>query len=181
MTEQRLRGVYWGRFNPPHKGHLAMVRRFRRRCRLTVAIGSAEHKGERADPFSGRERTEMMRAYLSEAKIEGVRVVSLRDGASLAWAIDNMVRRCRPDVVFLSSESSRLARMTSARVRVIRFQRTGRISSTRLRDSIAAGRTDWTRLTGRTVVRWILSHDGVARIRASYGRNRSATLRERGR
>lgn len=174
MEPRFPRGVYWGRFNPPHQGHLGMIRRFRERCRLTVAIGSAEHKNERANPFSGRERTAMMKAYLREAGIKNVRVVSLRDGPSLPWAVDHMVRRCRPDVVFLSTERNRLARLTERKVRVVRFRRTRRVSSTRLRESISAGTRDWTRLTGRAVVRWILAHDGVRRVRNAYGRSRSA-------
>jgi cytidyltransferase-like protein len=161
-------GVYWGRFNPPHKGHLAMVRRFRKACALTVAIGSSERRGRRNDPFSGQERKVMMEAYLREAGIRDVRVVALRDGPSVRWAIDNLIRRCRPDVVFLSTERDRLARAVARRVRVVRFRRTGRISSTRLRADIASGNGGWRRLTGVAVVRWILTHHGIARIRRSH-------------
>ena len=170
MTGRALAGVYWGRFNPPHRGHLALVRRFRRQCALTIVIGSAERRGERRDPFSGRERQEMWEGYLREAGIRDVGVVALRDGPSLAGAVDRMIRVCRPDVVFLSSERSRLAALVERRVRVVRFRRTGRISSTRIRDSIASGRSDWTRLTGASVARWIRTHGGSARIRDAYKR-----------
>ena len=57
-------GVYWGRFNPPHQGHLSVIRKFKDKCNLVVAIGSSEHKNERTNPFSGAERKEMMEAYL---------------------------------------------------------------------------------------------------------------------
>jgi len=80
LGADRPNGVYWGRFNPPHKGHLAMIQRFRKSCRLTVAIGSSEHRDERENPFSGRERKEMMEALLHESRIGDVRVVVLRDG-----------------------------------------------------------------------------------------------------
>ena len=168
MKRKSLRGVYWGRFNPPHKGHLEMIRRFRRRCALTVAIGSAEHRNERGNPFSGAERKAMMVAYLREAGYRDVRVVTLNDGPSLAWAIGNMMRKCKPDLVFLSTERGPLANLVARQVRVVRFRRTGRISSTRIRDSIASGSDGWTRLTGRSVVRWIRGHGGPARIRGLY-------------
>lgn len=180
MRKRRLRGAYWGRFNPPHKGHLAMIRRFREECALTVIIGSAEHQNERANPFSGAERSMMMRAFLREAGIRDVRVLPLADGPSLTWSIDHLIRACQPDVVFLSTERNQLARLTARKVRVVRFRRTGGISSTRIRDSIAVGRADWERLTGRSVVRWILRHDGVARIRRAYKRTPSGRVRRKG-
>ena len=145
-----------------------MIRRFRRRCTLIVAIGSSERSNERRNPFSGRERKVMMEAFLEESRIRDVRVVALRDGPSVRWSVDNLMRRCRPDVVFLSTERSRLAALTARKVRVARFRRSGSISATQIRDSIAAGRRSWKRLTGRSVARWILSHDGVARIKSTY-------------
>jgi cytidyltransferase-like protein len=169
VEERRPRGVFWGRFNPPHKGHLEMVRRFRRQCGLTVAIGSAEHRDERDNPFSGAERKAMMEAYLQECGMQDVRVVAVKDGPSVSWAIRNLIRTCRPDAVFLPSERSRLVAMVEREVPVVRFRRVGKVSSTRIRDSIAAGRSDWKRLTGRSVVRWISDHDGVTRVRQSYG------------
>jgi len=177
VKKQRSVGVYWGRFNPPHKGHLDVVRRLRRQCDLTVAIGSAEHRGERRNPFSGAERKAMLGAYLRASGIRDVRVLTLSDGPSLRWAIDNLIRRCRPDILFLSTERSRLAAVAARKVRVVRFARTGRISSTRIRDSIASGRNDWVRLTGRPVVRWIRAHDGIAKIRQLYGVSGRTTTR----
>lgn len=169
MSKKRLpTGVYWGRFNPPHKGHMAMIRRFRKQCALIVAIGSAEHRNERTNPFSGAERKAMMDAYLRESGVRDVRVVVLQDGPSVSWAIENLVRRCRPDLVFLSSERGGLAASTARRVRVVRFRRTGNVSSTRIRDAIASGKGGWKRLTGSSVARWIADHQGIARIRESY-------------
>jgi cytidyltransferase-like protein len=48
-------GVYWGRFNPPHKGHLSVIKKFSDKYNLTVAIGGSEHKNEKRNPFSGKE------------------------------------------------------------------------------------------------------------------------------
>ena len=170
--QRRLKGVYWGRFNPPHRGHLEMIRRFRALCSLTVAIGSAEHRDEKANPFSGAERKAMMEAYLRESGIRDVRVVTLADGPSIAWAVDHLIRRCHPDCVFLSTERSRLPVLVQRRVRVVRFRRTGRVSSTRIRDSIAAGKDDWIKLTGNSVVCWVNSHNGIDRVRRTYRADR---------
>lgn len=149
-----------------------MIRRFRTRYRLVVAIGSREHRNERRDPFGGSERKAMMDALLREAGIEGLRVVTLADGPSEAWAVENLVRTCRPDVVLLSTErrGALETALAGAGVRVARFRRTGAVSSTRVRDSIAAGTGEWRRLTGRSVAALIERYDGPRRIRTAYGR-----------
>jgi cytidyltransferase-like protein len=162
-------GVYWGRFNPPHKGHMSVIRTFNERCNLTVAIGSSEHSDEKTNPFSGPERKRMMVSYLKEMEIKGVKVVTLNDGESESWAVDNLIKSCRPDVVFLSTERSTLADLTAKRVDVVSFRRTGKISSTRIRDLIASGKEGWRDLTGPSVARLILELDGVRRIRKAYG------------
>jgi cytidyltransferase-like protein len=169
LKQARPDGVYWGRFNPPHKGHLAMIRKLRRECRLTVAIGSSEHKNERANPFSGAERKAMLRAYLKESGMPDVRVMELKDGKSMSWAVDNLIRKCKPDLLFLSDERTPLAAIAAAKVRVARFSRTGRVSSTLIRESIASGRATWKNLTGKSVVRIIIKLDGIRRIKNSYG------------
>lgn len=163
-------GVYWGRFNPPHQGHLGVVRRFKDRCRLTVAIGSAEHRGERRNPFSGRERKAMMEEYLKEDGIDGVRVVALKDGDTETWSVENLIRKCKPDFVILSTErrGGLDAALNKAGVQVVRFRRTGNLSSTLIRHLIATGDPKWTTLTGRSVARLIARFNGIERIRGCY-------------
>ena len=172
-------GVYWGRFNPPHEGHLSVIRRFMTDWKLIVAIGSAERQNTRTDPFSGRERKRMMEAFLLERGIEGVRVVTVRDGPSESWALDRLLRTCRPDVLFLSTGKTSLAALAEPHVRVLRFRRTGAISSTRIRDAIARGDPSWRALTGQSVARLIVTCDGIRRIRRAYGRERTARGRRR--
>lgn len=116
-----------------------------------------------------------MEAYLNESGIGNVTMVTLRDGPSVAWSIDNLIRRCKPDLLFLSNEKRALARQVGRKVRVVRFARTGRISSTRIRDLIAVGDPAWKRLTGKSVARLIERAGGVGRIRRAYRAPRSRT------
>ena len=169
MPRQRPVGVYWGRFNPPHEGHLCVINRFRDEYRLVVAVGSSERSNERENPFSGRERKAMLEAYLKERGVRGVRVVTPNDGPSEAWALASLIRRCHPDVLLLSTEKRALATLAERRVPVVRFARRRRVSSTRIRRAIATGDPDWKALTGRSVVRLIERWDGVRRVRRAYG------------
>lgn len=170
LKEKTPVGVYWGRFNPPHSGHLGVIRRFHTRLNLVIAIGSSEHKDERTNPFNGAERKAMLEAYLRESRIRGVRVVPLRDGPSKSWAIENLIKKCKPDLLLLSTEKGGLADLAERRVRVVRFRRSGTVSSSRIRDSIASGASDWKKLTGVSVSKWIEEHDGIERIRRAYRR-----------
>lgn len=165
--------MYWGRFNPPHQGHLEVIRKFRKDYDLIVAVGSSEHKDEKVNPFSGAERKAMLEAYLKESRIRGVRVVTLKDGPSASWAVGNLIRKCRPDLVLLSTEKSALADLAERRLPVVRFRRTGTVSSTRIRDAIASGDSRWKTLTGRSVANLIEQRDGVRRIQKAYGRRGS--------
>lgn len=165
-------GAYWGRFNPPHQGHLGVVRQLRERYRLIIAIGSTEHRDERENPFSGTERKAMWAAYLKESRIPGVRVVTVEDGDSETRAVGNLMRRCRPDTVLLSTERRGPLERALARagVRVVRFPRRGTVSSTRIRRLVAAVDPSWRALTGRSVARLMEEFGGIERIRRTGGR-----------
>src|SRR3989338_4354351 len=100
-------GVYWGRFNPPHYGHLRLIKKLVREVDvLIVAIGSAEDKNTKRNPFDGRERAQMMRAFLKEEGIRRVRVVAVRDGPGYASVVANLFSRCQPfDVLYTDKET----------------------------------------------------------------------------
>ena len=152
-----------------------MIRRLRLRCRLTVAVGSSEHKNERANPFSGAERKAMLRAYLKETGIHGVTVVALNDGKTKAWAVDNLIRKCKPELLFLSNEKSDLVKVAARKVRVVRFTRSGRVSSTLIRNLSARDDPRWKRFTGRSVARAVERVGGIRRIQRVYAGTRSGT------
>ncbi len=157
-----------------------MLRRFKGRYRLVVAIGSAEHRNERRNPFSGNERKAMMEAYLDEAGIEGVRVVALEDGDSEMGSVENLIRMCKPDMVLLSTErrSSLDVALTKSGVRVVRFRRTGTVSSTLIRHLIATGNPGWRNFTGKSVARFIEKFGGIERIRGVCAPSSASDLKQ---
>lgn len=161
-------GVYWGRFNPPHKGHIALVKRLVKKVDLLiVAVGNAEGKNTKRNPFSGDERVEMLKSYLREQNIKVKDVVAVEDGSSWASSIDNLFEKCgKFDVLFTDHKT--IARLVGNRVKVVGFGREGGISSTMIRGSIAKG-GEWEDLTGKSVVRLIRRFDGIARIKRAYG------------
>jgi nicotinamide-nucleotide adenylyltransferase len=161
-------GVYWGRFNPPHRGHIALAKRLVKKVDfLIVAVGNAESKNTRRNPFSGEERVEMLRSYLKEQSIKVKDVVAVNDGNSWASSIDNLFEKCGEfDILFTDHKT--IARLVGNRAKVVSFERRGGISSTLMRDSIAEGRK-WENLTGKSVVSLMKRLDGIARIKRAYG------------
>jgi nicotinamide-nucleotide adenylyltransferase len=137
--------------------------------KLVIAIGSAEFKNTERNPFDGDERSRMVKAYLREAGLRGVRVVAIPDGKTYSSAIRNLLREVpKIDVLFLSTEKLALSKFLKGKVKLIKFRRTGNISSTRIRDTIAySGK--WEPLTGKSVVRLIKKLNGVERIKRAYG------------
>jgi len=161
-------GVYWGRFNPPHKGHIALVRRLVKKVDfLIIAIGSAESKNTKRNPFSGDERVKMLKSYLREQNIKVRDVIAVKDGNSWASSIDNLFEKCgKFDVLFTDHKT--IAKLVGNRVKVVSFERKGAVSSTSIRDSIARGE-EWENLTGKSVVSLMRRFDGIARIKRAYG------------
>lgn len=167
MKTKRI-GVYWGRFNPPHKGHLRIIKKFKDKYDLVVAIGSSEHRNEKKNPFSGRERKQMIESYLKEEKIKDVKVVTLKDGNSKSWAINNLVKKCRPYVLLLSENHEMINLAKCKKIDVLIFKRKGNLSSTMIRDLIASDNDKWRNLTGKAVARLIVRLNGIERIKTAY-------------
>jgi nicotinamide-nucleotide adenylyltransferase len=161
-------GVYWGRFNPPHKGHIALIERLSKKVDfLIVAVGNAKSKNTKRNPFSGEERVEMMNSYLKERGIKVKDVIAVEDGESWDSSINNLFEKCGEfDVLF--TDKRKIARLVRGRVKVAGFKRKGKVSSTQIRNAIARG-GEWESLTGDSVAALIKGFDGIARIRRAYG------------
>jgi nicotinamide-nucleotide adenylyltransferase len=77
-----VRGLFVGRFQPFHGGHLAVVERIRAErpeAELLVAIGSAEQSFTWENPFTAGERFEMIERALEEAGVARVAIVPVAD------------------------------------------------------------------------------------------------------
>ena len=60
-------GLYVGRFQPFHLGHLEAVRYILTQVDdLVIVVGSAQHSHTMEDPFTGGERITMIRLALRE-------------------------------------------------------------------------------------------------------------------
>ena len=69
MTGRFNRGLFVGRFQPFHLGHLDAIEATLERVEeLIIVVGSGEYSHSDKNPFTAGERVEMIRAALKEAK-----------------------------------------------------------------------------------------------------------------
>jgi nicotinamide-nucleotide adenylyltransferase len=168
-------GCYWGRFNPPHKGHMQVIKKLIKKVdKLIIAIGRSEIKNTKKDPFSGKERTLMFREYLKEEKIniKRIKIVNIIEGKSYSESVRRFVNTCpKFDVLFLSDEKNTLCKYFKDKSKIQRFPRSeGGISATKIRDAIAKNKP-WGNLTGESVVKIIKKINGINRIKKAYKLN----------
>jgi len=166
-----MKSVYWGRFNPPHKGHLKIIKKILKQSeKLIVAIGGAQEKNTKRNPFSGLERKKLMEAYLAENNIntDCIKIVTINDGKSFASSVKNLFDKCNSfDVLYTDKES--IIALVEKKIRIKRIIRTGSISSTKIRDAIANDKK-WEHMTGVSVARMVKDIKGVERIKSAYSK-----------
>ncbi|WP_322055118.1 bifunctional nicotinamide-nucleotide adenylyltransferase/Nudix hydroxylase [Paraburkholderia bannensis] len=86
--------IFIGRFQPPHRGHLDVLRRaLSQATRVCILIGSTDRPRTVKDPFSYEERRQMILALLDEDERERVVVAPVQDstyndGDWLRWIQD---------------------------------------------------------------------------------------------
>ena len=69
------RGLYVGRFQPFHLGHLEAIKEILKEVEeVIVVIGSAQYSHTNSNPFTAGERLFMIRSALEEAEIDALRV-----------------------------------------------------------------------------------------------------------
>ena len=99
-------GLLIGRFQPFHLGHLdAVLFGLSRTENLFIGIGSSNKSNESRNPFSAKERREMITSSIEPSMIERIKIFDIPDvGDHEKWAfeIDKIVPKY--DVVFTNDE-----------------------------------------------------------------------------
>ncbi|NPA96775.1 MAG: nicotinamide-nucleotide adenylyltransferase [Crenarchaeota archaeon] len=170
------RGVYPGRFQPIHWGHVKVIEwALQRLSELVIVVGSAQESHTLSNPFTAGERIEMIAAALEDAGIDKSRVwiVPLSDiYMNAVWVryLAMNVPRFRyaiarnPLVVRLFREAGYEILMPPP------FERE-RFSSTNIRKLMLMGSSEWRNMVPPSVARIIDDIKGVERLREIAGRD----------
>ena len=163
------RGLFVGRFQPFHLGHLNAIKDILRDIEeLVVVIGSAQYSHNLNNPFAAGERLTMIREALKEAKIDYSRIwiVPVPDvHLHMMWvsAIEGYTPKF--DVAYSNEPlTRRLLREAGYRVKAIRLYERKLYSSTEIRERMLKD-DSWQSLVPKSVVTFIKEIDGVNRLR----------------
>ncbi len=163
------RGLYVGRFQPFHLGHLDAIKDVLKEVEeLVIIIGSAQHSHNIDNPFTAGERLVMIRKALQEAGIDYARlwVVPVSDvHLHMLWVSALEGYTPRFNVVYSNEPlTRRLFIEAGYKVKSIRFFQRKLYTSTLIREKMLKGES-WTNLVPKSVADFINEIDGVNRLR----------------
>ncbi|MEM1583242.1 MAG: nicotinamide-nucleotide adenylyltransferase [Nitrososphaerota archaeon] len=163
------RGLFVGRFQPPHIGHLTAIKNILKECdELNIVVGSAQYSYTFKNPFTAGERIEMIRLMLKEENIslDKVIIVPIPDiGEHSLWV--SRVKTFVPkfDIVYSNNPLvQRLFADAGYQVKQIELYRREEVIGTLIRKKMIKDE-DWKQYIPRIVVEYIDSIRGVERIK----------------
>ena len=163
------RGVYVGRFQPFHLGHLDAIKHVLEEVEeIVVVIGSAQYSHNVNDPFTAGERLVMVRNALEEAEIDSARVwvVPVPDvHLHMMWVASVEGYTPKFQIVYSNEPlTKRLFMESGYKVKGIPFFERQFYSSTMVREKMLVDES-WRTLVPKSVADFILEIDGVNRVR----------------
>lgn len=163
------RGLYVGRFQPFHLGHLEAIKDVLKEVEeLVIVIGSAQYSHNIKNPFTAGERLVMIRRALLEAGVDYSRlwVVPVPDvHLHMLWV--SALEGYTPsfDLVYSNEPlTRRLFTEAGYKVKSIRFFQRKEYTSTLVREKMLSGE-NWTKLVPKSIADFINEIDGVNRLR----------------
>jgi nicotinamide-nucleotide adenylyltransferase len=163
------RGLYVGRFQPFHLGHLNAIKEILKEAEeLVIVIGSAQYSHNFNNPFTAGERLVMVRRALDECSVDSERVwiVPVPDvHLHMMWV--SSVKGYTPhfDVVYSNEPLTRRLFIESGfKVKSIRFFDRKDYSSTEIRQKMLNNQA-WEKLVPKSVQAFIKEIDGVNRLK----------------
>lgn len=166
-------GLFVGRFQPFHNGHLATVKfALQSVDKIIIVVGSAQKSHESKNPFTAGERIEMIKDALdSEVDARNLLLIPVPDvDVHSLWTrhVDMLVPSY--DVVF-ANDPFTLLLFRERGVKTVEpvLQNREKLSATEVRKRMVAG-GNWKELVPVAVADYIERTGGLARVKAVAGR-----------
>jgi len=169
LDPKTVRGLYIGRFQPIHLGHLHCIRNILTKAsEIIIVIGSAQFSHTLHNPFTAGERVTMLRMALDEAKIDASKyfLIPIRDLRIHDLWVPHLVSQTpRFEIVFSNEPvTSRLFKESGFRIEPIPFYDREQFSATEIRERIVKG-SGWEKLVPPSTSAYIKSIFGDERLR----------------
>jgi len=163
------RGLFVGRFQPFHKGHLEAMRDALKEVdELVIVVGSAQYSHRIDNPFTVGERLTMIRKALEEAGISASRcwIVPVPDvHVHMMWVAEVVGYTPKFEVVYANEPlTRRLFIEAGFKVKPVPFHQREVYSATEIRKRMLKGK-NWKTLVPKSVAKFIEEIDGMQRLR----------------
>jgi len=162
-------GLYVGRFQPFHLGHLEAIRHILGQLDdLVIVVGSAQHSHTLENPFTAGERITMIRLALQEANISPGKyvIVPLPDwDIHKVWVAHLLSQTPAFQVAYTNEPlTGRLLKEAGIKVEHIPFYHRDNFSATEVRRRLLSGE-NWEELVPKSVAKYLRQIGGEERIR----------------
>ena len=162
------RGIFVGRFQPFHIGHLEVIKKIIEDVdEVIIIVGSSQYSHTPDNPFTAGERISMIRKVLEEEGIQLSRIwiIPVPDVHQHALWVSQIVGYSpKFDVVYANEPlTHRLFNEAGFKVEPMPFTKREFYSATEIRKRILDG-LEWEKLVPRTVGKFIKDIDGDVRL-----------------
>ena len=162
---RRKRGLFVGRFQPPHYGHTEVVKRILKETdELVIVVGSAQSSHSLNNPFTVGERILMLRSALKEEKLDLARcyIVPMPDAEMHAVWVAKVIAYCPPFDTVYSNEplTRRLFEETGFSLGSVPLFRRDLYDATEIRRRMVK-EEEWRSLVPPCVAKLVEEFDGV--------------------
>lgn len=169
LDECIKRGLYVGRFQPLHIGHVTVITELLKKVdELIIIIGSSQKSHELDNPFTSGERIMMIRAALNEVGIDPSKyyLIPVPDAQYHSVWVSYIVSQSPSfDIVYSNDPLTRiLFKEAGITVERIPFIKRSIYSATEVRRRILDGE-DWKKLLPNCISELIISIKGVERLK----------------
>ncbi len=162
-----MRGLFIGRFQPFHKGHLEVIREMTSKTeKLIIGIGSAQLSHTFKDPFTAGERHLMISQSLDAENIIDYYIIPIMDINRYKVWVAHVTSLVPPfDVIFTNNElTATLFREAGIEVKRPKLYDRSKYSGKEVRHRMAED-GDWRELVPEPAVRVMDQLNGAARLR----------------
>ena len=166
-----MRGLFIGRFQPFHKGHLEVIKEMASQVeKLIICIGSAQVSHTYEDPFTAGERHLMISESLNQAGIDNYYLIPIVDLNRLSVWVAHVKSLVPPfDAIYTNNGlTARLFRDAGIEVRKPCLYDRDKYSGKGVRKTMADN-GDWQSLVPEGTIRVIEEIDGATRVKELKG------------
>ncbi|KXA89043.1 hypothetical protein AKJ57_05920 [candidate division MSBL1 archaeon SCGC-AAA259A05] len=163
------RGIIIGRFQPPHMGHLQVIKEILQEVdELIIGLGSAQLSHELDDPFTAGERILMLNKALADSKVDLSRVyfIPITDVNNNSLWVSNVLSLSPPFSIVYSGNPlvKRLFKEKDFEVETPPMFNRGEYQGTEIRRRMLEDE-EWSKLVPEAIQKVIEEIDGVKRLK----------------